>query len=209
MYRPSSGWQTNYCRRYSFSSFCREFFAGLCCGFKARAAVLSRPAQVSCYRSWRPVLWDPPSSQSDQTISGWHRSRLSRYVVIGNVAMILFAGIGIGLCQSRAWRLACLLLIFVVMIWHNPVVVQFVHTGVLPRFRHENWREPIEQINQAEKKAQWPVFLFANILEDREANTNLDPQFQEYLLFPCAAFTKSTIPIGRFLQCKPCRHHRF
>ena len=135
---------------------------------------------------------------------------LSRYVVVGNVAMILFAGIGVGLCQSRELRLACLLLIFVVMIWQNPVVIHVVQSGVLPNFRHENWQEPIDQLNQAEEKAQWPVFLFANILEDREANTKFGSPVSRIFVVPRAqAFTKSTISIGRSLPCQACRQTRF
>ncbi len=115
---------------------------------------------------------------------------LSRYVVVGMVAMILFVGVVIGRFQTKTERFLFTVLILGLLVWQNPIAQQVFANGKLPRFRHENWQESIAQINQRIEDCQLPVFQFANILEDVDSHTNLDLELQDYLLFPVRGLYK-------------------
>ncbi len=108
----------------------------------------------------------------------------SRYVVISFVAMFVFAAVSIGNLKSGSarWTLAAIVLVSIVVT--NPLVRSLVKTGELTAFRREHWESPIQQINALETEATSPVFLLANLFEDRDAARNHQTEFQDYLKFP-------------------------
>ena len=126
---------------------------------------------------------------------------LSRYLSVGLIAGPIFAGGLVGICsaQSRWISIPLILLASVYAHWHGQiqlsktlprlqlsyrVIGSIVGEGQLPLLRSENWQAPIEVVNKSPAKAKWPLFLFGAVIEDANALTDVDPEFQAYLQFP-------------------------
>ena len=124
---------------------------------------------------------------------------LSRYLSVALIAGPIFVGGLIGNCnlQSR-WIAIPLILIAIVFVHvcnfrlannsavlpYNRLVSSIVLSGKLPLLRTENWESPIDVINTSDDKAKWPLFLFGAVIEDGNALSNPDADFQSYLQFP-------------------------
>ena len=120
---------------------------------------------------------------------------LVRYTLVGSVAMPVFAGIVVGWLEHR--RIKTMLAIFLVatVLFFSPITSgEFITSGFqseqLGQFRQENWKSPIDVINDEKSKSGHPVFLAANLIEDVEAFTSSDSAFQDYLLFPVSGLHK-------------------
>jgi len=126
---------------------------------------------------------------------------LSRYLSTGVVAGPIFAGaiVGTRRAQSRWVAISLILLASIYAHWHGKiqlstklphlqhsyqVIGSMVHQGQLPLLRSENWQAPIDVINNRTAKANWPLFLFGAVIEDANALSDTDPEFQTYLQFP-------------------------
>ena len=126
---------------------------------------------------------------------------LSRYLSVGLIAGPIFAGalVGISSARSRWISIPLILLASVYVHWHGQVqlstkqprlqlsyqvIGSMVHQGQLPLLRSENWQAPIEVINNRFDKAKWPLFLFGAVIEDANALSDANPEFQAYLQFP-------------------------
>ena len=109
---------------------------------------------------------------------------LHRYTLVGAAAIPIFAGCCVGCLQSTLEKTTFVGLIFMGVIVTGNTINPFVGSDTLPHFRVENWQTPIEKINSAKAESNYPVFVFANIIEDSDAMKIADLRFQKYLLFP-------------------------
>ena len=126
---------------------------------------------------------------------------LSRYLSVGLIAGPIFAGalVGISSARSRWISIPLILLASVYAHWYGQiqlgttlprlqlsyqVIGSITGQGQLPLLRAENWRAPIEVVNNRPDKAKWPLFLFGAVIEDANALADTDPDFQAYLQFP-------------------------
>ena len=127
---------------------------------------------------------------------------LMRYTTVGTVAMPIFAGLVIGMLKPLPIRLIAAIGILFASHQANFVTQELATWGSLPHLRYELWSDPISTINGNVAKRNQPVLLFANVIEDGDAIANLDPRFQEYLLFPVSGFAKVE-RTGRVVQACP------
>ncbi len=126
---------------------------------------------------------------------------LSRYLSVGIIAGPIFAGalVGASTPQSRWIAIPIIFMASVYAHLHDQnfpsttqprltfsyrVLGTIARDGQLPLLRGENWRAPIGVVNDSTERAKWPVFLFGAVLEDANALTDADPEFQAYLQFP-------------------------
>lgn len=109
---------------------------------------------------------------------------MHRYTLIGAVAIPIFAGYCAGCFHSTLERITFSGLVICGVIFTGNSIQPFVAGKTLPHFRVENWKTPIEKINAEKIQPDYPVFVFANVIEDADANRIDDLRFQKYLLFP-------------------------
>ena len=130
---------------------------------------------------------------------------LSRYLSVALIAGPIFAGGLIGSFSRQNRWLAIPLILLAILLVHvlnyrltlndrfkshsdrlpyNRIMAWVVQKGQLPLLRHENWKSPIEVINNSTDKAKWPLFLFGAVIEDASALSDPDTDFQAYLQFP-------------------------
>ena len=128
---------------------------------------------------------------------------LFRYTVIGTPAMAIFAGLMVGRTLNPVTKIVAIVLIAWSSFQNNQVTRQLVTRQTLPVLRHEDWESPTFQITSSGDNYR-PVLLFANVIEDAEAASNLDPRFQDYLRFPAFKLHHSD-GFGR--QVFPCPTH--
>lgn len=128
---------------------------------------------------------------------------LFRYTVIGTPAMAIFAGLMVGQTPNPLMKVAAIGLIAWSSFQNNQVTRQLVTRQTLPVLRHENWESSTFHITSFGDNYR-PVLLFANVIEDAEAESNLEPRFQEYLRFPAFKLHHSD-GFGR--QVFPCPTH--
>jgi hypothetical protein len=108
----------------------------------------------------------------------------NRYAQVGTVAFPLFASLAIG-WMTRGWpRLTLTICVLLSSLILNPWLWPLAVTGEIPRLRSEDWGSPITEINQRTSGASQQILLFANLIEDRQALSNVDPAFQSFLRFP-------------------------
>ena len=127
-----------------------------------------------------------------------------RYTLIGTPAMAIFAGLAVGQMPNALIKVAAIVLIAWSSFQNNQVTRQLVTRQTLPVLRHENWESNANEISGTSYKDKQPILLFANVIEDAEAASNLDPRFQDYLRFPAYNIHDST-GFGR--QVSPCSTH--
>ena len=170
---------------------------------KRRAPVVTTPTDpwLNVWVSWIAVWFLVPLL----IITGLHLYgipiALSRYLSVGLIAGPIFAGALVGNCsmQNRWIAIPLILLASVYAHWHGQiqlgttqprlqlsyrVIQSIVGEGQLPLLRSENWRAPIEVVNNRSDKAKWPLFLFGAVIEDANALVDANPEFQAYLQFP-------------------------
>ena len=124
---------------------------------------------------------------------------LSRYLSVALIAGPIFVGGLIGNCNLQSRWIAIPLILSAIVFVHvrnfrltnnsaslpyNRLVSSIVLSGKLPLLRTENWESPIDVINTSDDKAKWPLFLFGAVIEDGNALSNPDADFQSYLQFP-------------------------
>ena len=109
---------------------------------------------------------------------------LQRYTLVGAIGFPVFAGLCLGHLSGRVGKVVLAGAILVITFVQNPLLESVAWQHRIPQFRFEDWDTPISEINASESKAHHPVFLFSNLIEDRNAFVDYDPQFQMYLLFP-------------------------
>ncbi len=114
---------------------------------------------------------------------------LNRYTLIGAAAIPIFTGCYAAAFQSILERTIFVTLLFCGVIFAgnslSPEAMNpFTGKENLPHFRAEDWHTPIKKINSVTGDLEYPVFLFANIIEDADATKIDDLRFQNYLLFP-------------------------
>ena len=126
---------------------------------------------------------------------------LSRYAVVGTPAMAIFAGLMIGRTPGVLLKIIAITLIALASYTNNEITRQLVDRQTLPVLRNEDWNSPTDRIEHTELKRTQPVLLFANVIEDADAGTNLDPQFQDYLRFPTYRVKNLTADEPRVFSC--------
>jgi hypothetical protein len=109
---------------------------------------------------------------------------LQRYTLVGAIGFPIFAGLCLGCLATKPARLGLASMIFAATLFPNPIFQSIIRQRDIPQFRIEDWGTPISEINATESKSRQPVFLFANLIEDRDALVDKDTRFQNYLLFP-------------------------
>lgn len=109
-----------------------------------------------------------------------------RYVQVSMIAVPVFAGICVGAVSSGWPRLTILVAIVLGSCVPNIWLSSAISEGQLPRFRSEDWEILIREISRNKN----PIFLFANILEDRDALDRENQRLQNYLQFPLRAIPK-------------------
>ena len=116
---------------------------------------------------------------------------LIRYVSLAIAPMMILAAFSVASFRSRLTRVFSAIALALIACSITPYVQSLVSTKRIPILRTEDWKSPIDQINQTAPFSEFPVLQFANVLEDIDANTNQDATFQDYLLFP----VRSAYPI--------------
>ena len=129
---------------------------------------------------------------------------LFRYTVVGTPAMAIFAGLMVGRMPKIVLKIIAITIIAGTSYCNNEITRQLVDRQTLPVLRHEDWLSNANAINGTSDKNYQPVLLFANVIEDAEAASNLDPRFQEYLRFAAYNIHDST-GLGR--RVFPCSTH--
>ena len=121
-------------------------------------------------------------------VSGVAALALPRYFSVAMILPAVFAGLVIGTLrqpQSRVWLAALLLIGSGIVLWNQSA---WWRTSVdqldFAPMRQEGWQEAIDSINSDVDSQQWPVVLFAGVIEDAAAHLEKDQRFQQYLLFP-------------------------
>jgi len=71
-----------------------------------------------------------------------------------------------------------------VHVQNNSLITEIAKTGQLPLLRFENWEAAIAAVNAQPDKANQPLFLFGAVIEDANALSDTDTEFQAYLQFP-------------------------
>ena len=111
-------------------------------------------------------------------VTGWVHLAIGRYAIVGAVAFPIFAAVAIARMGSDWFRWIATMLIVGWLAYASAVP----HYLSLGSFRQENWQEVVRIINEEDETL--PVFLVANLIEDRAAESDQSEGFQRYLGFP-------------------------
>ncbi len=111
-------------------------------------------------------------------VTGWVHLAIGRYAIVGAVAFPIFAAIAIARLSGDLMRWIATILIVGWLVYASAVP----HYLSLRSFRHENWQEVVRIINAEDESL--PVFLVANLIEDKAAESDQSEAFQRYLGFP-------------------------
>lgn len=132
-----------------------------------------------------------------------------RYTLIGTPAMAILSGLLIGQMPNAKLKVVAIVLIAWSSYHNNQVTRQLVDRQTLPVLRHEDWNTATDIVRTTttdQQRYPRPLLLFANVIEDADAMTNLDPRFQNYLRFPAYNILSANNFIGR--QVFACPTHR-
>ena len=105
-----------------------------------------------------------------------------RFTTVSSLAPAVCIALSVPLNSSRKITTIGLILVTGFSVLLSPVTVNCFRNANPPRFRNENWESAVEFVNSLE--TEQPLFLFANIYEDRQALVESSPAFQDYLSFP-------------------------
>ena len=120
--------------------------------------------------------------------TGWLHLAIGRYAIVGAVAFPLLAAAGIARMRSDLLRWIAAALIVGWLAYSSGVP----HCLSVGGFRHENWEEVVRIINAEDESL--PVFLVANLIEDKLAESDQSQRFQRYLGFPLRGIPRVTSP---------------
>lgn len=112
---------------------------------------------------------------------------LSRYFSVALIAGPIFAGAIVGTVSTQVRWIAIPIIIVASVFVHvqnNSLITEIAKTGQLPLLRFENWQAAIAAVNARSDKANQPLFLFGAVIEDANALSDTDTEFQAYLQFP-------------------------
>lgn len=112
---------------------------------------------------------------------------LSRYLSVGLAAGPIFVGMAIH-SNRQGLRYLLLAISLAAVIGGGMVEQQWWwqssrNNRLLP-LRNEPWYRAISQIETDKDRREYPIFLFAAVLEDALAFEDVSPEFLEYLQFP-------------------------
>lgn len=107
----------------------------------------------------------------------------ARYAQVGAMAIPIFSALAIGWLPRLGQRVALSIFALIGSLIVNPWLLPLCNAQTIPRFRNEDWASTIQEINRGKERLR-PVLLFANLLEDRDALSNTNSEFQEFLRFP-------------------------
>ena len=120
--------------------------------------------------------------------AGWLPLAIGRYAIVGAVAFPIFASLMIGEVRNNLLRAVAALAIVGWLAWFSQTAGQVKDGGL----RHENWKRVVEIINAEDESL--PVFLVANLIEDKWAESDQSDGFQRYLGFPLRGIPTVTAP---------------
>ena len=108
---------------------------------------------------------------------------LKRYTWIGAAALPIFAGFCVNLVPGVGQQSVFGFLIIAGSLFIQGSWIPALASNQL-LLRNENWHVVMLEINNDQNRKDWPVFLYSNLIEDRQVNVNASGQFQEFLKFP-------------------------
>ena len=121
-------------------------------------------------------------------VTGWVHLAIPRYAIIGTVAFPIFAAVAIARLSSD-WLRWIPTVLTIGWMAYSSAVPHYLFWG---SFRHENWQEVVRIINEEDDSL--PVFLVANLIEDKAAESNQTESFQRYLRFPLSGIPALSSP---------------
>jgi hypothetical protein len=142
---------------------------------------------------------------------------LHRYSVIGSAACPVFAAVSLHLLSNGLLRLTlAFFLVAAALMESGPTGIQsnlaareIVFTLDVPKFRSENWRDPVRDINRLNAEQDFPIFLFSNLVEDAWAQQETEKSFSDYLRFPVRGIYSIEQSDARVLPGTTLRPPRF
>jgi hypothetical protein len=135
-------------------------------------------------------------------LTGWAPMANARYVQVSLIGFPILAATCIKGSRQLWQRLFLMIAIMAGSLVTNPWQLAAISSGKFPQFRWEDWESPIREIEQNQDFAKAPIFLFANMLEDRDALNRADSKLQQYLKFPLQAVSKGDFG-PRSIFCYP------
>ncbi len=126
-----------------------------------------------------------------------------RYIVVGWIALPIWAGLMVARIDSRIQRTAVASLVLVVGLISNPICLGVIRDGGPGSFRNEDWLSTVAELRAQEVGRQPLVFLFANLVEDRLAASPRSATIDEYLKFPLASIYP--LPVEATIEPMPTR----
>ncbi len=130
-----------------------------------------------------------------------------RYVAASLCLITVLVSVMVG--KSQVWQPHLAAVLIVTTIATNPIL-HSVLSGSTPQFRFENWESVAQQI-QRRTVRNTPVFLFSNLIEDRNVRPDSSEAYTNYLQFPLNGPYKiknSTIsPMPTMVNRRWTRHH--
>jgi hypothetical protein len=130
----------------------------------------------------------PPLAIYSLDVSGWLHLAIGRYAIVGAVAFPIFAAAAVATMRSDLLRWIVTASIVGWMAYASGVP----HSLSIGGFRHENWQEVVRIINAEDESL--PVFLVANLIEDKLAESDQSQRFQRYLGFPLRGIPRVVAP---------------
>jgi len=130
---------------------------------------------------------------------------LKRYALVGSSGFPLGIGLIVTLAADRRVRMLISFAVVAVVFASQSWWWQWLNAGQI-QLRFEDWGAPIAEVNRAEKNL--PILLFSNLIEDGEAFTDLDANFQEYLAFPLRGLPAVDRTQATIIPCPTLHFHQ-
>ena len=113
---------------------------------------------------------------------------MSRYYSIAMGLPAIFVGLVVGSINRRGMQIAMAALVLLAsgaIHWQqSPWWQTSIRHRTFQSMRNEAWKPAIARVNADEQADNWPIFLFAAVIEDAEALVQTEDRFQAYLQFP-------------------------
>jgi len=157
------------------------------------------------------------------TVSGVAALYWPRYLIGSSTIAILIAAALVSSMTGFRWRcVITLLLLATVLLTESAISFSGVlpakmnwpaclhRSGVVPR--QEDWQALVSHINERDPRGRWPVFLVADLIEDRQLGSSQSVtrgrrvDLEEYCLFPlqgCYRLRDSVQPILALASAPP------
>ncbi len=117
-------------------------------------------------------------------LSGIAPLAMARYTLVGTPALPVFAAICLAMVPFHWQRIGLGAFLLLGSWLANPWQAELFKNHAIPQLRFEDWMSPILEVNRSTEYQHFPVFLFANLIEDQNVKKNTDHYFQQYLTFP-------------------------